>query len=102
MKEKVKIESGMRAEIHTADRKVVSGTIRNIEEEPEVTPYTFSWEEIQEKNWESRKWEAAVAAMQGLLAHKETFNRLTVEGIVDYSFRLADAMVKKFKEDEND
>lgn len=93
MKEKVKIESGTQAEIRTTDGKVHSGTIRNIEEESEV---------VQEKGWESRKWEAAVAAMQGLLAHKETFNRLTVEGIVDYSFRLADALVKRFKEDKND
>lgn len=45
-----------------------------------------------------RRWEAAVAAMQGLLAHKETLDRWTVEDIAEYSFKLADALVKKFKE----
>lgn len=99
MGEKVKIEPGMRVEIRTNDGKVCLGTIRDIEEEPEVTPYTFSWEEVQEKNWESRKWEAAVAAMQRLLARKETLDRWTVEDIAYYSFSLADALVKKFKKE---
>lgn len=98
MGEKVKIEPGMRVEIHTPDGKIHSGTIRNIEEEPEVTPYAFSWEEVEEKGWEARRWEAAVAAMQGLLAHKEM--DIDVEDIAEYSFRLADALVKKFKEKE--
>lgn len=102
MGEKVKIEPGMRAEIRTDDGRVLSGTVGSIVEEPQFTPYAFSWEEVTEKGWEARRWEAAVAAMQGLLAHKETFNRLTVEGIVDYSFRLADALVRRFKEDKND
>lgn len=50
---------------------------------------------IEEVSWESRRWEAAVAAMQGLLARTE----MDVEDIADYSFRLADAMVRKFKEE---
>ena len=100
MGEKVKIEPGMRVEIRTNDSKVCLGTIRNIEEEPKVTPYAFSWEEVEEKGWGARRWEAAVAAMQGLLAHKVTLDRWTAEDIVDYSFSLADAMVKKFKEGE--
>lgn len=54
---------------------------------------------IEEVSWGTRRWEAAVAAMQGLLAHKETLDRWTVEDIADYSFRLADALVKKFKEE---
>lgn len=99
MKEKVKIESGMRAEIHTADGKIHSGTISNIVEEPEVTPYAFSWEEVQEKGWEARKWEVAVAVMQRLLARKETLDSWAVEDIADYSFSLADALVKEFKKD---
>lgn len=98
MKEKVKIESGMRAEIRTADGKIFSGTISNIVEEPEVTPYTFSWEDVQEKGWESRRWEAAVAAMQGLLARRE----MGVEDIAEHSFRLANALVRKFKEKGDD
>ena len=96
MGEKVKIEPGMRVEIHTKDGGIHLGTISNIEKEPKVTPYAFSWEEVEEKGWGARRWEAAVAAMQGLLTHKQ----MTVEDIAEYSFRLADAMVKKFKEGE--
>lgn len=95
MKEKVKIESGMRAEIRTADGKIHSGTISNIVEEPEVTPYTFSWEEVQEKNWESRKWEAAVAAMQGLLAG----GARGVNSIIYNALLYADALVEVFKKE---
>lgn len=91
----------MRVEIRTPDGKIHSGTIRNIEEEPEVTPYTFSWEEVQEKGWESRHWEVAVAATQSLLTHEETLYRWTVEDIAEYSFKLANALVKKFKEEKD-
>lgn len=80
----------------------IAGTISNIVEEPEVTPYTFSWEEVKEKGWEARRWEAAVAAMQGLLTHKMTLDSWTAENVADYSFKLADALVEKFKEERND
>ena len=95
MGEKVKIEPGMRVEIRTNDGKVCLGTIRNIEKEPEVTLYTFSWEEVQEKNWESRKWEAAVAAMQGLLAGGvRGVNSVTYNALM-----YADALVEEFKKE---
>ena len=96
MGEKVKIKSGMRAEIRTEDGKIHSGIIRNIEEAPEVTPYAFSWEEVQEKGWEARRWEAAVAAMQGLLAG----GARGVNSVTSNAFMYADALAKKFKEEE--
>ena len=95
MKEKVKIESGMRAEIRTADGKIHSGTISNIVEEPEVTPYTFSWEEVKEKGWEARRWEAAVAAMQGLLAG----GARGVNSVTYNALMYADALVEEFKKE---
>ena len=57
--------------------------------------------QVEDADVQWRRWEAAVAAMQGLLAHKETLDRWTVEDIAEYSFRLADAFVKKFKEGKN-
>lgn len=109
MGEKVKIEPGMRVEIHTPDGKIHSGTIRNIEEEPEVTPYTFSWEEVEEKGWETRRWEAAVAAMQGILSNQKLYDEVVEQwsddedlpcwkSVAHESLMFADALVKKFKE----
>lgn len=92
----MKIEPGMRVEIRTDDGKVCLGTIRNIEEEPEVTPYTFSWEDVQEKGWESRKWEAAVAAMQGLLAG----GARGVNSVTYNALMYADALVEEFKKEK--
>lgn len=97
MGEKVKIESGMRVEIHTVDGKVCLGTVRSIVEEPEVTPYAFSWEEVKEKGWEARRWEAAVAAMQGLLAGgARGVNTVTYNALM-----YADALVEEFKKERN-
>lgn len=56
--------------------------------------------QVEDADVQWRRWEAAVAAMQGLLTHKVTLDRWTAEGIADYSFRLADALVKKFKEEQ--
>lgn len=95
MGDKVKIEPGMRAEIHTVDGKVCLGTISNIVEEPEVTPYAFSWKEVQEKGWEARRWEVAVAAMQGLLAGGvRGINSVTYNALM-----YADALVGEFKKE---
>ena len=86
MKEKVKIESGMRAEIRTEDGKIYIGEVT------EVTPC----ECVLEEDWQSRKWEAAVAAMQGLLAGGVS----GVNSVTYSALMYADAMVKKFKEEE--
>lgn len=96
MEKRTRIESGMRAEIRAENGEIYSGTINNIEKELEVTPHTISWEEVQEKGWESRKWEAAVAAMQGMLADGvREANTVTCKALM-----YADALVKKFREEE--
>ena len=95
MGERVKIEPGMRVEIRTVDGKVCLGTIRSIVEEPEVTPYTFSWEEVKENGRESRRWEAAVAAMQGLLAG----GAKGVTFVAYNALMYADALVEEFKKE---
>lgn len=111
MGEKVKIESGMRAEIRTADGKIHSGTISNIVEEPEVTPYTFSWEDVEEKGWEARRWEVAVAAMQGILSNQKLYDEIVEqwsddedlpcwEAVAHESLMFAHALVDAFKKEE--
>lgn len=95
MGEKVKIESGMRAEIRAENGEIYSSTISNIEKEPEVTPYAFSWEEVEEKGWEARRWEAAVAAMQGLLAG----GARGVNSVTYNALMYADALVEEFKKE---
>lgn len=62
---------------------------------------SFSGElkQVEDADVQWRRWEAAVAAMQGLLARKETLDRWTVKDIAYYSFSLADALVKEFKKE---
>lgn len=57
---------------------------------------SFSGElkQVEDADVQWRRWEAAVAAMQGLLARRE----MGVEDIAEHSFRLANALVRKFKE----
>jgi len=62
--------------------------------------FTGELKQVEDADIQWRRWEAAVAAMQGLLAHKEM--DVKVEDIADYSFRLADALVKRYKEGEDD
>ena len=87
MEEKVKI--GLGDKVYVSDLGQESGW-----------GVTFSGElkQVEDADIQWRRWEAAVAAMQGLLAHKMTLDRWNVEDIAGYSFRLADALVKKFKE----
>lgn len=95
MGKKLIIEPGMRTEIRAENGEIYSGTIRSIVKEPEVTPYTFSWEEVQEKGWEARRWEAAVAAMQGLL----TGGMRGVNSVTYNALMYADALVEEFKKE---
>lgn len=111
MGEKVKIEPGMRVEIRTKDGEIHLGTISNIEKEPKVTPYAFSWEEVEERGWEARRWEVAVAATQGILSNQKLYDEIVEqwsddedlpcwEAVAHESLMFAHALVDAFKKEE--
>lgn len=75
------------------DYKIFVGELEPIKSDWGVS-FTGELKQVEDADVQWRRWEAAVAAMQGLLTRRE----MCVEDIVNRSFRLADAMVKKFKE----
>lgn len=85
MKEKVQIGLG---------DKVYVGKLESTLESELV--FSGELRQIEDADIKWRRWEAAVAAMQGLLAG----GARGVNSVTSNAFMYADALVKKFKEEE--
>lgn len=87
---------GEKVNIGLGDKVYVGSLVAK--EEKKSFSLSSELKQVKDADVQWRRWEAAVAAMQGLLAHKMVLDRWTAEDIAEYSFKLANALVKKFKE----